>query len=410
MSRTSSSRWSATIRGRRAATTWLLCMTPSIIFLISIVFSLIHLFDWSGLINTKKGLGDTFQVTRVREWWAGDRMTAAGPQPGHRQDGEAHHRGRRGGADRPRGGAVQEHGQQAPRDIQGDAIVTREERWSETGLLQYAKEQNVRVMVDAEQSYFQPAIHRLAVEMMRTYNTESAIVFNTQQVTIFIFLHPNYVWYCAVLSEESSEDCHPGPGAGQETELLLRRQAGARRLHGAGELWLVRSRVLSCDWPSRSGPAPSCSATRTRSTRTTRRPAPCTTPCWTSVSPGGAAVILLWSKVNLSKITHTAQVHIHIQQYRMKWVVPMFSGSRRWRMRGTTRRRWASWWPATTQTPSDTASTGGWGGVGREKQLDWILSMFQYLIFPIYSGWRSWDLIPRREFCVSPSCSECVIR
>ena len=61
--------------------------------------------------------------------------------------------------------------------------------------MQYAKEQNVRVMVDAEQSYFQPAIHRLAVEMMRTYNTESAIVFNTQQVTIFIFifLHPNYV-------------------------------------------------------------------------------------------------------------------------------------------------------------------------------------------------------------------------
>ena len=27
-------------------------------------------------------------------------------------------------------------------------------------IFQYAKKQNVRVMVDAEQSYFQPAIHR----------------------------------------------------------------------------------------------------------------------------------------------------------------------------------------------------------------------------------------------------------
>jgi len=48
-------------------------------------------------------------------------------------------------------------------------------------LFKYAKEQDVRVQVDAEQSYFQPAIHRLTMEMMREYNTERAIVFNTQQ-------------------------------------------------------------------------------------------------------------------------------------------------------------------------------------------------------------------------------------
>ena len=49
-------------------------------------------------------------------------------------------------------------------------------------LFQAAKELDVRCMVDAEQTYFQPAIARITMEMMKKYNTEKAIVFNTYQV------------------------------------------------------------------------------------------------------------------------------------------------------------------------------------------------------------------------------------
>ena len=45
-----------------------------------------------------------------------------------------------------------------------------------------AFENNVRVFIDAEESWIQDAIDGLAIAMMRKYNTEKAIVFNTLQM------------------------------------------------------------------------------------------------------------------------------------------------------------------------------------------------------------------------------------
>jgi len=108
---------------------------------------IIHLFNWSALIDEDKDLGQVLQVPNLETGKFEPLIT---------------------GDDN---GALT-----ADEEMQFRNMVHRLHK-----IFKYAKEQNVRVMVDAEQSYFQPAIHRLAMEMMRTYNTERAIVFNTYQ-------------------------------------------------------------------------------------------------------------------------------------------------------------------------------------------------------------------------------------
>ncbi|KAG5326220.1 PROD dehydrogenase, partial [Pseudoatta argentina] len=102
----------------------------------------IHLFPWSGILDENYELSETFQVPDIKT----GKMVRLMSQLTSKEEEMFRNMIRR-----------------------LNNIVT------------VADNLDVRIMIDAEQTYFQPAISRLTLEMMRKYNAKKAVVFNTYQ-------------------------------------------------------------------------------------------------------------------------------------------------------------------------------------------------------------------------------------
>ncbi|XP_076255299.1 proline dehydrogenase slgA isoform X2 [Rhynchophorus ferrugineus] len=103
---------------------------------------ILHLFPWSGIIDENQELSTTFRVPDLKTGRMARLITQLSPKE--------------------------------------EEMFRNMIRRINT-IVKAAQEMDVRIMVDAEQTYFQPAITRITLEFMRKYNKDKAIVFNTYQ-------------------------------------------------------------------------------------------------------------------------------------------------------------------------------------------------------------------------------------
>ncbi|XP_034827536.1 proline dehydrogenase 1, mitochondrial [Maniola hyperantus] len=103
---------------------------------------IVHLFPWSNILDKDMGLSDSFRV----------------PDP-------------------KTGQMRRLISQISPKEEEMFRNMLR--RLNE--IIKVANDHDVRIMIDAEQTYFQPAISRICLEMMRRYNKDKFLVFNTYQ-------------------------------------------------------------------------------------------------------------------------------------------------------------------------------------------------------------------------------------